>query len=81
MPALSARIAVALNMPNIQGRQKLDLEIWTRRVTASFNAIGETPDTDANDATSYSRLIETTDRLREPIAAANKALAPLVKRG
>jgi hypothetical protein len=81
MPALLARIAVALNMPNLPGRQKLDLEVWARRITASFNAIGETPDSEADDASLYDRLIETTDRLRELISAANAALDPLVKRG
>jgi hypothetical protein len=72
-----ARIAEALEMPGLPGRQKLDFEVMARRITTSFNAIGETAD--ANDGTSYDRLIETADRLRELISAANAALDPLVK--
>jgi hypothetical protein len=49
-----------------------------RRITTSFNAIGETPDAEASDAELYDQLIENTDRLRELIAAANAALDRLV---
>ena len=78
MPALMARIAEALKMPSLPGRQKLDLEALARRITTSFNAIGETPDAEASDAALYDQLIENTDRLRELIAAANAALHRLV---
>jgi hypothetical protein len=77
MPALMARIAEALKMPSLPGRQKLDFEVMARRITTSFNSIGEA--VDANDGTLYDRLVESTDRLRELIAAANAALDPLVK--
>ena len=77
MPVMMARIADALKMPTLPGRQKLDFEVMARRITASFNAIGETAD--ANDGTLYDRFVEKTDRLRELIAAANAALDPLVK--
>jgi hypothetical protein len=33
MPALMARIAQALKMPSLPGRQKLDLETLARRIT------------------------------------------------
>ena len=78
MPELMARIARALKMPSLPGRQKLDLEALARRITTSFNAIGETPDAEASDAALYDQLIENTDRLRELIAAANAALDRLV---
>jgi hypothetical protein len=78
MPELMARIARVLKMPSLSGRQKLDLEALARRITTSFNAIGETPDAEASDAALYDQLIENTDRLRELIAAANAALDRLV---
>jgi hypothetical protein len=79
MPALMARIAQTLRMPNLSGRQKLDFEVIARHITTAFNAIGETPDPEASEATLYHQLIETTDRLRELIAAANVALDGLGK--
>ncbi len=78
LPGLVARIAQALKMQSLPGRQKLDLETVARRITTSFNAIGETPDAEASDAALYDQLIENTDRLRELIAAANAALDRLV---
>jgi hypothetical protein len=39
-------------MPSLSGRQKLDFEAVARRITTSFNAIGETPDAEASDARS-----------------------------
>ncbi len=79
MPALLARIAGALKMPSLSGRQKLDFEVMMRRITTAFNAIGVTPDAEASDAMLYEQLIERTDRLRELIAAANGALDRLAK--
>jgi hypothetical protein len=79
MPALRARIAATLKMPALSGRQKLDFEVMARRITTAFNAIGETPDPEASDATLYKQLIERTDRLRELIASANAALDGLAK--
>jgi hypothetical protein len=80
MPALLARIAEALKTPGLPGRQKLEFEVWARRITASFKAIGEPPDNDGADATLYDQLIENTDRLRELIAAVNAALDAQMKR-
>jgi hypothetical protein len=61
-------------MRRLPGRQKLDLEVFARRITRAFDAIGETPDAGADDALLYHQLIENTDRLRELIAATNAAL-------
>ena len=80
MPDLLARIAEALKMPSLRGRKKLDLEVLSRRITRSFNAIGETPDPAANDATLYDQLIENTNRLRELIRETNASLNGLLKR-
>jgi hypothetical protein len=52
----------------------LSTENSRRRITTSFNAIGETPNAEASDTTLYDQLIENTDRLRQLIAAANAAL-------
>jgi hypothetical protein len=79
MPDLLARIAEALKMPSIPGRRKLDLEVLSRRITRSFNAIGETPDPAADDTILYDQLIENTNCLRELIAQTNAALDRLVK--
>jgi hypothetical protein len=79
MPALMARSDKALKMANLPGRQKLDLEVLSRRITRSFDQIGETPDAEADDAALYDQLIENTDRLRELIAATNAALDRVVK--
>ena len=49
MPSLMARIASALKMSGLPGRQKLDFEVMARRITIAFNAIGETPDAEAGD--------------------------------
>jgi hypothetical protein len=57
-----------------------DFEIMARRITTSFNAIGETPEDKALDATQYERFIENTDSLREQIAAAKVALVRMAKR-
>jgi hypothetical protein len=51
-----------------------------RRITTSFNAIGETSEDNASDATLYERLIENTDSLREQIATAKAALVRMAKR-
>jgi len=66
-------------MPTLPGRQKLDLEVLARRITRGFNAIGETPAPEVDDATLYDRLIENRDRLRELIDATNAALDRIVK--
>jgi hypothetical protein len=79
MPALFARIAAALKMPSLPGRQKLELEVVARRISASFKEIGEAADSDVTDAANYAQLIERTDHLRELIATANAALVGLVK--
>jgi hypothetical protein len=79
IPALFARIAAALKMASLPGRQKLELEVLARRITASFKAIGEATDDDATDAANYAQLIERTDRLRELIATANEALVASIK--
>ena len=80
LPALLARIAVALKMSSLPGRQKLDLEVLARRMIATFKAIGEAAHSDATDEDNYAQLIERTDCLRELIAAANAALVGVVKR-
>ena len=80
MPSLLAGISEALKRSNLTGRQKLDFEIMARRITTSFNAIGETPEDKALDATQYERFIENTDSLREQIAAAKVALVRMAKR-
>jgi hypothetical protein len=79
MPALLARIAAALKMQTLSGRQKLELEVLARRMTASFRAIGESTDSEASDEANYAQLIERTHRLRELTASANSALVGLVK--
>src|ERR1700690_1338781 len=78
LPALLARIAVALKMPSLPRRQKLDLEVLARRMISTFKAIGEAADSEASDEASYAQLIERSDCLRELIAAANTALVGLV---
>ena len=78
MPALLARIARALKMPSLPGRQELDFEVWTRQITATFKAIGEAVNAEATNEFLYEQLIERTDRLRELIEAANVALDRLV---
>jgi hypothetical protein len=79
MPALLVRISEAIRMPTLSGREKLDFEVMARRITTSFNAIGETPNAEASDATNYAQLIERTNRLRELIAGAKAALARVAK--
>ena len=79
MPALLDRVVSALEMPALSGRQKLDFEVMARRIRTAFNAIGETPDDEADEAVLYNQLIERTDRLRELIAGANLALDGLGK--
>jgi hypothetical protein len=74
-----ARIVPVLKMPSVPGRQKLELEVLARRITAAFKAIGEAADSEASDEANYTQLIERTDRLRELIASANAALDGLVK--
>jgi hypothetical protein len=80
MPSLLAGISEALKRSNLTGRQKLDFEIMARRITTSFNAIGETPEDKTLDATQYERFIENTDSLREQIAAAKVVLVRMAKR-
>ena len=53
MPALMARISAALKIPTLSGRQKLDFEVVARRITTAFNAIGETPDGEADEVMLY----------------------------
>jgi hypothetical protein len=53
IPKLLARIAAALKMPASSGRQKLDFEVMARRITTAFNAIGETPDGEADEVMLY----------------------------
>ena len=79
LPALMARIAAALKIPTLPGRQKLDFEVMARQITSAFHAIGEPPDPEASDAALYAQLLDRTDRLRELIAAANAALDGLAK--
>jgi hypothetical protein len=43
-------------------------------MTMLFNALGETPDSEATDEVLYDRLIENTDRLRDLIAGTNAVL-------
>jgi hypothetical protein len=80
IPSLLAGISEALKRPSLTGRQKLDFEIMARRITTSFNAIGETSEDKAPNATLYERLIKNTDSLREQIAAAKAGLVRVAKR-
>jgi hypothetical protein len=79
MPSLLAGISEALKRTSLTGRQKLDFEVMARRITTSFNAIGETPDDKTADAALYEQFIENTDCLREQIAAAKAALVRVAK--
>jgi hypothetical protein len=80
MPSLLARISEAIRITSLTGRQKLDFEVMARRITTSFNAIGEMPNDEGRDATQYEQLIENTDNLREEIATAKAALVRVAKR-
>jgi len=80
MPSLLAGISEALKRPSLTGRQKIDLEIMARRINTSFNAIGETSEDKALDATQYERFIEDTDSLREQVAVAKAAFVRMAKR-
>jgi len=73
LPALLAKILVAAKRTELPGRQKLNLEVTARRINTLFNAIGATPDAEADDGALLEELIQNTDRLRELTANANGA--------
>ena len=79
MPTLMARIAAALNIAALPGRQKLELEVMARQISTAFKAIGEAPDAEASEEVLYAQLLDRTDRLRELITAANLVLDGLDK--
>jgi hypothetical protein len=74
LPIVRARITGISKRLEVSGRLKLDLESKARQMTMLFNAIGETPDSEATDEVLYDRLIENTDRLRDLIAGTNAML-------
>jgi hypothetical protein len=79
MPSLLARISEALQMASLSGHQKLEFEIMARKITASFNAIGDAPRDGANNESNYAQLIERTNNLREQISTAKEALVRAAK--
>jgi|HubBroStandDraft_5_1064220.scaffolds.fasta_scaffold387845_1 hypothetical protein len=79
MPSLLARLAEASKRASLPPRLQIEFEAMTRRITTQFNAIGETPEAYTADVTTYDKLIENTDHLRELIGVANAALDLLPK--
>jgi len=74
LPTVMARITEISKRFDVSGRLKLDFESKARQMTMLFNALGETPDTKANEEFLYDRLIKSTDRLRDLIASTNASL-------
>ena len=73
-PRLIRRIDLALRLPHLTKAQKCDLETMSDRIGIRFRSIQKVIESDG----SYERLLASTDRLREKIAASEATLDRLI---
>jgi hypothetical protein len=73
-PRLIRRIDSALCLPHLTEAQKFDLETMSDRIGIRFRSIQKVIESDG----SYERLLASTDRLREEIAASEATLDRLL---